>query len=176
MIRQNNDHTTHDAAAAERLWKTDHRFVKPNTQANEAIIPYGETEPEALVRVRRVQSFFRNAVLTSYEHRCALTNLAVPELLNASHIIPWSLSEKRRADPSNGICLNALHDRAFDRGLITFDEELRVVVSSSLRLNSHCWLEQQELAQLVGRPLRLPERFQPDDEAIAYHRRHIFRR
>lgn len=56
-------------------------------------IPDRTTERDALVRTRRVQSFFRAAVLASYRGRCALTGLAIPELLNASHIIPWSVDE-----------------------------------------------------------------------------------
>lgn len=92
-----------------------------------------ETELPRLTRARRVQSFFRAAVLTSYESRCAISGLSDPRLLNASHIIPWSTSIPRRADPTNGLCLNALFDRAFDRGLITFDESLRVVVSPQLQ-------------------------------------------
>lgn len=95
--------------------------------------PAGETEVARMVRARRVQSFFRAAVLTSYEERCAITGLAVPELLVASHIIPWSQSTARRADPTNGLCLNALFDRAFDRGLITIDDSLRVIVARQLR-------------------------------------------
>ena len=58
----------------------------------------------------------------------------VPELLNASHIIPWSKDIARRADPCNGIALNALYDRAFDRGLITFDESFRQVLCHAYKL------------------------------------------
>ncbi|MDP8235143.1 MAG: HNH endonuclease signature motif containing protein [Candidatus Erginobacter occultus] len=78
-------------------------------------LPDGPTESEATVKTRRVQAFFRAAVLSSYEFRCALSGLAVPELLNASHIIPWRVAVDRRADPKNGIALNTLYDRAFDR-------------------------------------------------------------
>lgn len=41
------------------------------------------------------------------------------------------MNEQHRLDPQNGIALNALHDKAFDRGLITFDTELRLVCSPS---------------------------------------------
>jgi predicted restriction endonuclease len=124
-------------------------------------------------------------VLTSYNHRCALTGLAVPQLLNASHIIPWAApeSEHRRADPTNGLCLNALHDRAFDRGLITFDEDHRLVVSPHLaeRVESEHTAEDDDPGPLIhrllttaGSPLHLPERFAPDPEALDYHREHVF--
>jgi hypothetical protein len=95
---------------------------------SEIDFPEGATEVARMVRVRRVQGFFRATVSASYEYRCALSDVAVPQLLNASHIIPWKVSTDRRADPRNGILLNALYDRAFDRGLITFDESFRLVV------------------------------------------------
>ncbi len=151
------------------------RKEKKAVLGDELKTPSGATEKNVLVKMRRVQSFFRAAVLTSYDNRCALTGLALPELLNASHIIPWSLDEKRRADPRNGICLNALHDRAFDRGLISFDEDLRVIVSSKINDAHDCDLQRSQLVALSGRPLRLPERFLPDKGAIRYHRVHVFR-
>jgi putative restriction endonuclease len=139
------------------------------------ISPSAETEREQVVRVRRVQQFFRSAVLVSYENRCALSDIAVPELLTASHIIPWAKDVKRRADPRNGLCLNALYDRAFDRGLISFDDELRVVVSPVLRSEEAPRLQREALVALEGRELRAPVRFMPDREALAWHRATMFR-
>lgn len=149
---------------------------KKESSCEELEMPRGETVKEILVKARRVQSFFRAAVLTSYEHRCALTGLAISELLNASHIIPWSVDEKRRADPRNGICLNALHDRAFDRGFITFDENLRVVVSPELSKSEICSIHREHLIGISGWQLRLPTRFPPDASALEYHRERIFKR
>lgn len=137
--------------------------------------PDGPTEKETLVKIRRVQSFFRAAVLTSYENRCALTGLGIPELLTASHIIPWNVDEKRRADPRNGICLNAFHDRAFDRGLITFDKDLRIVVSPEVAKTADSLMQREQLIGIAGRPLRQPARFKPDASAFEYHRQCIFR-
>lgn len=137
-------------------------------------MPAGETEREQVVRVRRVQRFFRDAVLVSYENRCALSDIAVPELLNASHIVPWKQDVKRRADPRNGLCLNALYDRAFDRGLIALDEQLRVVVSPRLQADGAPRLQREALVELEGRALRAPVRFQPDAEALAWHRANVF--
>ncbi len=151
------------------------RPTKPRERVSKPPPPVGPTEAEALVRVRRVQRFFRAAVLAAYGGRCALTNLAIPNLLNASHIIPWHADEKRRADPRNGICLNVLHDRAFDRGLISFDDELRIIVSDRLREaeGELCELHRDHLLGLAGKKLRLPDRFLPDAAAIAYHRRKV---
>jgi len=84
-----------------------------NSQKSEVIIPRGTTESFSLVRIRLVQTFFRNSVLASYENRCAISGVTVPSLLVASHIIPWTVNESRRADPRNGVCLNSLYDKAF---------------------------------------------------------------
>lgn len=137
--------------------------------------PDGPTEVERTIRARRVQNFFRQAVLVSYESQCALTGIALPALLTASHIIPWSENERRRADPRNGLCLNPLHDRAFDRGLLTFDEELRAIVSPQLKTDSPPPLHAEFLVGIAGQQLRLPVRFEPDVAALAWHRREVFR-
>ena len=89
---------------------------------------------------------------------------------NASHIIPWSENVERRADPRNGIALNALHDRAFDRGLITFDDQLRLMISPRLETSDATPWHRDALLSLAGRALTLPARFQPDLEALAWHR------
>ncbi|MHB1768029.1 MAG: HNH endonuclease [Phycisphaerae bacterium] len=145
----------------------------------ELIFPTGPTEVTRTVRARRVQGFFRAAVLASYEFRCAVSGIAIPELLNASHIIPWQEDTKRRADPCNGIALNTLYDRAFDRGLITFDESLRLVLSNRLKTKSKNQevptLLQQCFHALEGTKLNLPKRFTPDPAALAYHREAVFR-
>ena len=138
-------------------------------------IPQGPTEVERVVRARRVQSFFRAAVLASYEFRCALSDIAVPELLNASHIVPWNADKEKRADPRNGIALNTLYDRAFDRGFITFDESFRLVVSSLLKKGRLPVLQQATFIDMEGKRLRRPYRFGPDPAAMTYHRDKVFK-
>jgi putative restriction endonuclease len=137
--------------------------------------PKGPSEISRVVRTRRVQAFFRDAVLISYNNRCALSEIALPDLLNASHIIPWKVDVERRADPRNGIALNVLYDRAFDRGLITFDTSFCVVLSRRLRTDDAPPLHRNALLSLEGRKLHLPKRFAPDPEALEYHREQVFR-
>lgn len=161
------------AAEAESAYERLTGQPAPPTEM-EPLALEGPTEVPRVVRTRRVQAFFRAAVLSSYEYRCALSGIAVPELLNASHIIPWKTSIERRADPRNGVALNALYDRAFDRGLITFDESFRVVLSPRLRSPDPPILHRQAFLELEGRQLRLPSRFLPDPLALAYHRDHVF--
>ena len=127
----------------------------------------------AETKVRRGQALFRATVLSAYGNRCCITGLAEVELLVASHIRPWRDAPEVRLDPRNGLCLNALHDRAFDRGLITFDDHLRLLVSPALRelRNEYVRLS---FTEMDGRPLRTPEKLAPDPTALAYHREHIF--
>lgn len=133
--------------------------------------PNGPSEVSRTVKTRRLQTFFRNTVLASYENRCALTGMEIPQLLIASHIIPWSENKERRADPTNGLCLNVLHDKAFDRHLITFDDDYRLVVSALLKNREIPEFQTQNFSKLEGQKLTLPHRFSPDPMALKEHRR-----
>lgn len=141
---------------------------------NEEDLPKEGKEREYVVRLRVNQNFFRAAVLTSYQYRCCVTGLAVPELLNASHIDPWSNNPKVRMNPCNGLALNTLHDRAFDRGLITITTDFKVKVSARLRE----WPEHEALKSFFlsynGKSILLPNRFVPDSEFLSYHNEKVF--
>jgi len=92
------------------------RKLEEIAEIDENELPKEGLERERMVRTRVNQHFFRTAVLSAYDFKCCVTGLDVPELLIASHIIPWAKDAKQRMNPRNGLCLNALHDRAFDRG------------------------------------------------------------
>ena len=98
------------------------------------LIPAGKYR-DHMMKTRVGQYFFRMAVLNSYENRCCVTGLKRTELLVASHIKPWKVSDERteRTNPTNGLCLNSLHDKAFDRGLITLDKNYKIIVSRKLK-------------------------------------------
>jgi putative restriction endonuclease len=134
----------------------------------------GLTETPRMIQARRLQTLFRSTVMASYDFTCAISGINVPALIQASHIVPWSHEEGRRLDPRNGIALSVLHDRAFDRGLITLDEDLRLVISGRLRIGKPTEIHRVALLNIEGRRLRLPTRYAPDPEALAYHREHIF--
>ncbi|TKJ37738.1 MAG: restriction endonuclease [Planctomycetes bacterium B3_Pla] len=132
------------------------------------------TEARRVTRVRLVQSFFRDAVLSSYNYSCTVCHIQLCSMLNASHIVPWSIDEKRRADPSNGLSLCAFHDRAFDRGLITIDEDLRVVLSATARVKDAPKLHRVGLLEVEGQAISMPDKFSPDQSALSYHREKVF--
>ena len=91
------------------------------------------TEVERTVKARRMQGVFRKLVLAAYESRCCITGNPIPDLLVASHILPWVDFPKERLNPRNGLCLSAHFDRAFDRGLISFDDKIRLTLSPLLK-------------------------------------------
>jgi putative restriction endonuclease len=133
-------------------------------------LPPPGKEREAIVRLRVNQSFFRRRVLAAYDFRCCVTGLSIKQLLVASHIVPWSIDTVNRLNPRNGLCLNALHDRAFDCGLMWIEEGFRVKVSPKLHakpqnLNGAArWL-----SSFDGKHLILPKNFQPDPELLKQH-------
>ncbi|MFW6156358.1 MAG: HNH endonuclease [Armatimonadota bacterium] len=135
-----------------------------------------QTEAAAERRIRLVQDFFRRAVLNSYNNACAVCRIPIATLLNASHIIPWTIDESRRGDPRNGLSLCTLHDRAFDRGLMTVDLELRTVVSDTLRSETDVPILKLAFHDVHGKSILRPHRFEPSPEALKYHRHHIFER
>jgi putative restriction endonuclease len=90
------------------------------------------TEAEKLVIQRVGQDVFREALLTYWDGRCAVTGIAHPRLLRASHIKPWSRCETdaERLDVYNGLLLAAHLDAAFDAGLISFNDKGEILFSS----------------------------------------------
>lgn len=122
----------------------------------------------ALVAQRRKQSFFRQAVLSGYRNRCCITGISDARLLVASHIVPWREDAKIRLHPGNGLCLSALHDRAFDQYLFALSDDCRVLLSKQMRQTSDVFLR-QTFWPIEDKQIELPERFQPE---LAFIRRH----
>lgn len=165
--------STDIAEKAEALYESrviNPEPVTPIYEIKEPKIPTGETETIREIKARRVQSFFRRTVLQSYNNRCAISGLAIPELLVASHIIPWAEDESRRADPTNGIALNALYDKAFDRHLISFDEDFGLVLSPKIKQTQKNEMVQDYFLRYEGKKLDMPYRFYPDAQIIKIHR------
>ena len=138
--------------------------------------PEGPTETAAQVNVRRGQQFFRQMVLNAFEGRCCVTGIRVRDLLVASHILPWKPFPKERLDPQNGLSLSRLHDGAFDRGLITFDESYQLVLSRELRGHLPQATIEHNFASFAGKRIFLHAKMlPPKQEFLSYHRKNIFR-
>jgi len=151
---------------AEREGKTVEEIAQIDTDD----LPPPGRERDAIVRVRVNQSFFRRRVLSAYNFRCCVTGLSIKSLLVASHIVPWSVDTDNRLNPRNGLCLNALHDRAFDCGLMWVDKGFTIRLSAKLLKNKGDSDEMREwLFSFDGEPLLLPKNFRPDPNFLLKH-------
>ena len=139
--------------------------------------PNGQTEAIASVKVRRGQEYFRDAVLNNFGGACGVTELAVRELLIASHILPWGTHERERLNVRNGLCLSRLHDAAFDQGLIAFDDNLCLVLSPQLKAELPSRAVTENFGAYEGESLHLPaDAALPDLAFLAEHRISTFRK
>ncbi len=145
-------------------------FSRKITTKNTSIL----TESEATVKVRIGQNFFRETVLSNYYGLCCITGNPIPELLVASHILPWSQYPEHRLNPHNGLCLSRTQDTAFDRGLITIDSNYQIILSSYIKN----FLSEKTIKKNFGdynnRMIQIPEKFHPDLDFLKYHREEIF--
>lgn len=131
----------------------------------------GPTSISANVMVRRGQQYFRQAVLSVFSGRCGITGIGIRELLVASHIVPWATHPKARLEPQNGVALSRLHDGAFDCGLISFDDEYRLVLSDRLRKHFPHKALEESFTAYEGRPLTFATDVPPPSlEYLAIHR------
>ena len=119
------------------------------------------------------QSFFRATILSAYDERCCITGLSIPSLLVASHIVPWRHDKRHRVNPRNGLLLSTLHDKAFDRGIITLDDDMTVRISPRHTGRDNTFFS-TSIERYEGQSIRIPEKFVPDKDLLAYHRTHIF--
>ena len=133
----------------------------------------GETKRVSM-EVRVKQAFFRKTVLSSYLGRCCISQVAEPRLLIASHIIPWSEDKSNRLNPRNGLCLSALHDRAFDSGLITVTTDFRVRISNRLKRNMDNSFIHAAIGKIENMPIKLPEKFVPESAFLEWHHQNRF--
>lgn len=159
---------------SEALWSQIVSDTSDQPTRSPVLAPEAPTDALSLRRQRTKQAFFRQMVCSAYDMRCCITGLAVPGLLVAGHIVPWSADAANRLNPRNGLCLNVLHHAALDQGLITVSEDHRVQVSSHLSTTDSPSAEQDLLVRYQGTQLAMPSRFRPDASFLRYHRDHVF--
>lgn len=94
------------------------------------------TEVERMVRQRVGQDAYRKAMLDYWGNACAVTGLQLPEILRASHAKPWAecATDLERLDVYNGFLLTANLDALFDRFLISFDTDGKILISGTISL------------------------------------------
>lgn len=114
--------------------------------------PLSDTEKDVLVKVRVGQGYFRDALIKRWKG-CAVSNCRNESLLIASHIKPWSkcVNRSERLSPDNGILLSPTLDTAFDVGLISFNDEFKILLHPDLDLQSRNALHILETMHLTQR-------------------------
>lgn len=134
----------------------------------EELLKLGKTR-ERLVKVRVNQSFFRSSILASYNNTCCITGIKKPELLIAGHIKSWSEDEKNRLNPRNGIAINALHDKAFEAGLLTITPDYKIKISQNLLKGKDANSIEEYFYKYDDKQIILPSKFLPDEEFLKHH-------
>ena len=127
------------------------------------------TEVERLRKERIGQNVFRSALMDYWEKSCAVTGVKNPTLLRASHIVPWATceSDEERLNVHNGLLLVATLDAAFDAGLITFDDDGRILISSRLA-------ESDQTSAGIGPDLKLARMNDEIKKRLGWHRLNLF--
>lgn len=152
------------------------RERKGNTSLRaDTLVTPERTEGQRLVKVRLGQQFFRRVILISYGYACCVCGIPIPDMLIASHIVPWRDDENLRVSPYNGLCLCALHDKGFDRGYFTLSDDYEVIVSKALRPYLPNAALQDYFERYAGRPISLPDKFIPEPSFLRTHRHNYFR-
>lgn len=154
--------------SAEILAKWEKKSLEKTYGFADDELPKEGKERQQIIKARVNQAFFRNTILASYNNTCCITGLKNANLLIAGHIVPWAEDKKNRLNPRNGLCLNPLHDRAFEFGLITITPEYKVKISKILKKSSDKVVENLFL-KYEEQNLILPDRFLPD---IAFIKKH----
>jgi len=113
--------------------KDDLVYNKKSLKKTKIIYKPKNTERIGSVTQRVGQNYFRTELYDRWEGKCGVTNISIPEILIASHIIPWNKSnDKERLDPGNGILLSKNLDGLFDRHLISFENSGRILISKKI--------------------------------------------
>lgn len=136
-------------------------------------LPLGK-DKETIIKARVNQSFFRSTILSSYNLKCCITGLSIPSFLIASHIIPWVKDKENRTNPHNGLCLNSIHDKAFDKGYITITPDYKIKVSEYFDNYTNDIAVNDFFVKFHNQSILLPDRFLPSKDFLDWHYHNIF--
>ncbi len=126
------------------------------------------------ISVRIGQSKFRKSVLKNFDGECALSGIKESSLLVASHIVPWAHNKHLRGDISNGICLYIEYDMLFDKGFLSFSDNLDVILTPLYDTLSDSL--KTKLGRLYGLKLRNPKTKKIKIDYLKYHRENILKK
>jgi len=137
----------------------------------------GYTEGRDVVRevkVRTNQNVFRKIILDIYNQSCCITGLNIPEINRASHIVPWSENKTIRLDPTNGLCLSATYDAAFDKHLISLDDDYRIITSKNIKDYYTSNSVNEYFIKKQGMQINLPNTFKPNKTFLEVNRNNCY--
>ena len=134
----------------------------------------GETKIRE-VKTRVNQNVFREIVTVNYAGKCAISGIDIPDLLVASHIVPWSKNEEERLNPENGICLSSLYDKAYDKGYIGINEKFEILISKELLTKQRKEYFSRYFSHLSGAKIISPIKYKPKKDFLQYHLDLIFK-
>ncbi|HOY48197.1 MAG TPA: HNH endonuclease [Flavobacteriales bacterium] len=148
----------------------NHSTIEELNEIDFSFFPEEGIDKERLIKTRVNQAIFRNIILASYNNCCCITGIKNSELLIASHIVPWSVDEKNRLNPMNGVCLNALHDKAFDVGMITISaDDYSVIISPKFKFSESPLAIVNYFNAYESKQITLPDKFLPSKEFLKKH-------
>jgi putative restriction endonuclease len=124
------------------------------------------------VTTRTNQNVFRTIILKIYNSTCCITGLNIPEVNIASHIVPWVEDKTIRLDPANGLCLSATYDAAFDKHLISIDEDYRLIIGKNITDFYTSSSVNEYFKKKQGMKIALPNHYQPKQSYLEIHRNH----
>jgi len=126
------------------------------------------TEYTREVKIRINQNVLRDIILDAYKNECALCEINTKDLLVCSHIIPWREDEKNRLNPKNAICFCVLHDKLFDKGYFSFDDNCNIILSR--------FTDKNLLKFLTGFKFKFPKKYTPEMMFIQSHRNRVLQK
>lgn len=122
------------------------------------------------VKTRLNQNVFRRMLVDIYNESCCITGLNIPQVNRASHIVPWADDPSKRLDPSNGLYLSATYDAAFDKHLISLDDDYRIILSKEIKEYYTSNSVTEYFIKKEGDRIKLPYKYSPDKRYLAKHR------
>lgn len=156
-----------DTEVIKYIYNYGAEYEKRIDTINEGIENSIGVEKDAIVKVRINQDKFRSGLLRKYNGKCCLCGVDEDAVLVASHIRPWNQSDAHeKLDLDNGLLLCPNHDRLFDRGFISFDDQGVILISDKLSNNSKVFMNVHERMHI--------EVSDDNREYIKYHRNNIF--
>lgn len=153
--------------------KYQNKEIEEVIEINLENLPIGK-DRETIIKARVNQNFFRSTILSSYNIKCCITGLTIPDFLVASHIKPWTKDKENRTNPHNGLCLNSIHDKAFDKGFISISPDYKVLISRYFDNYSNDKAVYDFFKRFENQSIVLPDKFYPSKDFLDWHYRNIF--